>query len=150
MTPAKSRNLRNTLTGYYGVLQVTHLLTLAWAGLYFLRAGVMPFPAQPPAGGWNEQVIPFLLALGALDAAAAALGIWFAVQRVIMGKWRVTAGLISGTMALTSALVFAGGTYASGAWWEHPGGYLGMVTAFAPLLPLYLILIQDKRQDSRP
>jgi len=72
------------LAGYYGTLQTVHLLLLARAGLYLLSAGTVPFPALPPANGWSAQVIPFLLGMGALDGAAAGLGIFSAIS--LFGK----------------------------------------------------------------
>ena len=58
--------------GYYGILQSFHVLFLVRAGFILVKTGAIPFPAPPPELGWSTQVIPFLLAIGALDAAAGA------------------------------------------------------------------------------
>ncbi|MDZ7844528.1 MAG: hypothetical protein U5K99_06995 [Anaerolineales bacterium] len=134
---------KRILTVYYGLLQLAHLGTLTAAGLAFLKSGSMPFPAQPPTGGWADQALPFLLAMGGVDAAAAALGVWFVVKYLIADVWKWKIGVISITSALTSAVIFAAGTGASGAWLEHPLAYGGMVLVFAPLFILYYYLVRE-------
>lgn len=131
----------NLLTGYYGLLQISHLLTLIWAGSALLRTGQVPFPAQPPTGGWQAQALPFLLAMGVLDAAAAGLGVYFAFSWHIHGRWKARMGLVSTTMALTSAGIFAAGTGAAGVWLLYPLSYFGMLVLSLPAFPLFWILL---------
>ena len=125
------------LAGYYGILQTVHLLLLARAGLCLLSTGTVPFPALPPANGWSAQVIPFLLGMGALDGAAAGLGVFSAIS--LFGKNRFDSRLwmLSLEIALTSAMIFTAGTLASGAWNYHPAAYILLVIFFSPLFPLF-------------
>ena len=129
------------LAGYYGLLQISHLITLTWAGSVLFRTGQMPFPAQPPPGGWTDQALPYLLAMGVLDAAAAGLGIWFARSVILKEDPKLKIGLVSTTMALTSAGVFAVGTWAAGVWLRYPLSYFGMLVLSLPVFPLFWRLL---------
>lgn len=134
------------LMGYYGLLQLAHVITLIWAGSVRLQSGQMPFPAQPPPGGWHPQAFPFLLGMGVLDAGAAGLGLYF-IWHVLRGKqvdYRL--GLISLTMALTSAGVFAAGTWAAGVWQLYPVSYFGMLILSLPVFPLFRVVFLRIRE----
>ncbi len=122
--------------GYYGLLQISHLVFLVRAGIIYGTGGEIPFPAPPPPGGWTSEVIPFLLAMGALDGIAAFLGIYTAYFSVFRDKLLSKPLLVSLVMALTSAGVFAVGTIASGAWAAHPLAYGLLIVFFSPLFPL--------------
>jgi len=135
------------LAGYYGMLQISHLITLTWAGSVLFRTGQMPFPAQPPPGGWSAQALPYLLAMGILDAAAACLGICFAWSVISKGDLKLKIGLVSTTMALTSAGVFAVGTWAAGVWLRYPLSYFGMLLLSFPVFPLFWLLLTADQQQ---
>ena len=124
------------LAGYYGTLQTVHLLLLARAGLYLMSTGTVPFPALPPANGWSAQVIPFLLGMGALDGAAAGLGIFSAISLFGKKHFDYRFWMLSLVIAITSGLIFTAGTLASGAWNYHPAAYILLVIFFSPLFPL--------------
>lgn len=125
------------------MLQSTHLAALARASVIFLQTGSLPFPASPPAGGWSPQVMPFLFGLGAVDVLAILLGITFAALTLVGSRDVGRLGLLSLTIAISSAVVFAIGTISAAAWSAHPYEYGLMVALFAPLLPLYLSLLNS-------
>ncbi len=125
---------------YYALLQLFHLTFLIRAGFIYLSSNQIPFPAQPPAGGWQSQTIPFLIALGALDAIAAGLAL-FAGWRLIFGSvFSPDIWMISISIALTSAVIYCIGTLPSGAWGTNPLGYGIVVILFSPLTILGLDL----------
>lgn len=134
------------LTAYYGVLQLSHLVILGRTLVIYLQTDILPFPASPPAQGWSPQVIPFFFGMGAVDAVAAVMGISFAGLFLFMDRIRVTLGLVSLIIAMTSALIFAVGTIANGAWSAHTGEYLSMVVVFLPLIPLLFSLLRSISQ----
>ena len=101
----------------------------------------MPFPAPPPLSGWRPQATYFLGGMGIADGIAILLALYFAIQTLFYKRFIPLTGVISLTAAITSALVFAVGTAASGAWTAHPLGYALMGILFAPLLLLYRRLI---------
>jgi hypothetical protein len=142
----KTGGLRSVriLQGYYCLLQVAHLIFLSRAGLIVVTAGRYPFPASPPAGGWNDQVIPFLLAMGGLDAIAAALTLTAGYRKFFQQKSSERLWLLSLTAALTSALIFTAGTWVSGAWHANPWEYGLLVPFFTPLFILYGGLLRSK------
>ena len=125
------------LAGYYGILQTVHIFLLARAGLYLLSTGTVLFPALPPANGWSAQVIPFLLGMGALDGAAAGLGVFSAISLFGKKHFDSRIWILSLGIALTSAIIFTAGTLASGAWNYHPLAYILLVIFFSPLFPLF-------------
>jgi hypothetical protein len=132
------------LKGYYCLLQITHLFFLSRAGLIVVTAGRYPFPASPPVDGWNDQVIPFLIAMGGLDALAAALTLAAGYREFILDQSSTPMWLISLTAALTSALIFTAGTWIGGAWHANPWEYGLLVPFFTPLFVLYGLLVRSR------
>jgi len=137
----RDQMLKRYLTGYYGLLQITHLMVLGRASVIYAQSNVLPFPASPPPQGWSPQVIPFLFGLGAVDALAAGLGVYWAASSLLPHKrddkfW----GQISLCAAISSALVFAVGMIATGAWLNHPQEYFGMAVAFTPVVFLFFVI----------
>ncbi|MFO7944936.1 MAG: hypothetical protein R6U51_11620 [Anaerolineales bacterium] len=132
--------LKRYLTGYYGILQIIHLMILGRASVIYAQSKVLPFPASSPPQGWSPQVIPFLFGLGAVDALAAGLGVFWAASILLTHKrvdnlW----GQVSLCTAISSALVFAVGTIVTGAWLNHPREYYGMAVAFMPVVLLFFM-----------
>ncbi len=141
----KNNNFQRNLTIYYGVLQSAHLLTLIRAGLIILQTGELPFPAPSPTGGWTPQAMPFLVGMGVVDALAISLALVFVYQSIVRKNELPLIGIISMTIAIASAVLFAVGTFPSGAWSAHPLAYGLMVVLFAPVIPLYFMLLQTEK-----
>lgn len=104
---------------------------------------IMPFPILPPPGGWNNQVISFMLGLGITDSIAILLGIAFAYQACVKQKLNRRMGVISLTIFISGAIVFAIGTIPSGAWAINPIAYGVMVMLFLPIPVLYHWLLRS-------
>ena len=132
-----------TLIVYYGILQSLHLVVLVRAGVILLLQGRFPFPILPPPGGWDPQVIPFMLGLGTTDLAGILLGLCFVYRALIKGALYRRLGVISLTIFITGAIVFAVGTLPSGAWASHPFAYGLMAVLFAPTVILYTWLLRS-------
>ncbi|RLE05920.1 MAG: hypothetical protein DRJ13_01145 [Bacteroidetes bacterium] len=129
------------LVGFYGILQAMHLFFLGRAGYILLKTGRVPFPASPPPGGWNPAVLPFMMGMAAADVVAASLGIFFSSSLLIKKSFKPLVGIISLTIALSSAIVYLAGTLPAGAWDHNPMSYLIVVLAFSPIVPLYFLLM---------
>ena len=134
--------MRNLIL-YYGIIQCVHILMLTRAGIILILGNQVPFPILPPVNGWHSQTFPFLLGLAVIDLAAIIMGIIFTFQLVIKARINWLLGILSLTIAIASAIVFAIGTYASGAWNSHPISYWVMVLLFTPALFLYLQLLRS-------
>lgn len=132
------------LQGYYCLLQIAHLFFLSRAGWIVITEGRYPFPASPPAVGWNDQVIPFLIAMGGLDAVAAVLTLTAGYREFFQQNSSDMLWLLSLTAALTSALIFTTGTWFSGAWHANPWEYGLLVPFFTPLFILYGGVLRSK------
>lgn len=143
MNRTKYSRATQYLTGYYGILQSTHLLLLARAGWFLLQSRELPFPAPPPPGGWSASALPFLLGMGLVDLFAIVLGLIFVVNFLFRNESLLTLGLISVTAALASGMVYLIGTYPSGAWEANPAAYLAVLALFSPILPLYYLLLKQ-------
>ena len=131
------------LAGYYGILQSFHIFFLGRAGLTLLQTGIVPFPASPPPGGWAPSVLPFMMGMAAADLIAACLGIFFAFSLLAKGELKPLVGIISLTIALSSAIVYLFGTLPAGAWMHNPLSYLIVILAFSPIIPLYFLLVRE-------
>ena len=130
------------LLGYYALLQILHMLTLARAGILMLTGQESPFPILPPPGGWEAQTLPFMFGLGGMDVVAIILALIFAYQSLFKGKMIRRTGILSLTIAFTGAIIFAVGTFPSGAWAAHPFAYWIMVILFIPAGWLFIGLLR--------
>lgn len=126
---------------YFGILQTLHLLVLLRAGILLLTTTRIPFPVLPPSTDWQSQAWPFLLGLAGMDVIGILLGIIFTIKSQFKGLVDHKLGLISLTIFISGAIVFAVGTFPSGAWSQHLIAYGGMVLLFIPCLFLYFKLI---------
>lgn len=120
------------LIAYYALLQLLHLATLARAGILILSGYRAPFPILPPPGGWEPQTLPFMLGLAGMDIIAIILALIFAYQSLIKKYFSRRTGILSLVIAFTGAIVFAAGTFPTGAWDAHPFAYWVMVVLFIP------------------
>jgi len=127
---------------YYAILQLCHLTLLMRGTFMYLSGRQIPFPAQPPVGGWAIETIPFLLGMGAVDALAAGLAIYGGWSLIARGEFLVKLWVISLTIALVSAIVYCFGTFPSGAWGANPLGYGILAIVFAPLFVFYVCLMR--------
>lgn len=132
------------LIAYYGILQSLHLLVLIRAGYMLLQGEPAPFPILPPPGGWEEQTMPFMLGLAGMDVLGIFLGIFYSYQTISISKHHRLLGIISLTIFISGAIIFAAGTFPSGAWASHPFAYGAMVTLFTPVPILYVKLLKSK------
>lgn len=107
-----------------------------------LFRGIYPFPILPPPAGWDSQAIPFMLGLGLTDAVGILLGMSFSYQAYLKGKFSPMLGIFSLTIFITGAIVFAFGTFPSGAWAAHSIAYGIMVVLFIPTIILYAQLLR--------
>jgi hypothetical protein len=129
------------LVAYYGLIEVVHSIVLVRAGLELLASGSVGFPAPPPPGGWSPQATHFLIATGVMDGVNIVLALLFVYGFFRRPEWLLLPWLGAVTLTATaySALVFAYGTIASGAWAHHPGVYLTMTAVFIPVIFLILL-----------
>lgn len=137
----KLNKIYKWLIAYYGILQSLHILTLARAGGILFFSQLTPFPILPPVGGWSSQTMPFLYGLAGIDVIGILLGIIFAWRHLFKKNFKPILGLVSLTIFISGAVVFAAGTFPTGAWSAHPLSYWLMVLLFAPIIPLYIKII---------
>lgn len=129
------------LVAYYGLIEVVHSIVLVRAGVEFLGSGSVGFPAPPPPGGWSPQATHFLIATGVVDGVNIVLALLFVYSTFRRPGWRLLPWLGAVTLTATaySALVFAYGTIASGAWAHHPAAYLAVTAVFIPVVFLIVL-----------
>ncbi|MDY6874558.1 MAG: hypothetical protein SVR81_11500, partial [Chloroflexota bacterium] len=106
------------------------------------------FPILPPPEGWSAQAMAFLYGLAGVDLIGIVLGILFAIQNTFHQHFNPRLGLISLTVFISGAAVFAAGTFPGGAWRAHPAAYLIMVILFAPSALLYFRLLNEPATDN--
>lgn len=127
------------LVGYYGFIQVAHIIAIARAAIVLGVSQTITFPAPPPPGGWSPQTNHFLIAMGAADAVNAVVALVFVYGYFAGARWRVWLGTLSLAISAYSAVIFAYGTIASGAWAHHPAGYLSITMVFIPVAVLMIL-----------
>jgi hypothetical protein len=131
--------LARLLVAYYGVVEVAHAIALARAGIQLMATGTIGFPALPPPEGWSIQVVPFLVGTGAVDAVNVVVAFAFVYGYFTKARWRWGLGTVTLTVTAYSAIIFAFGTIASGAWGHNPVGYLSIAAVFAPVVMLMVL-----------
>ena len=82
-----------------------------------------------------------MLGLGFTDTISILLGILFSYQAIFKDRLNRRLGVISLTAFITGAVVFAFGTFPTGAWAAHPFAYGIMVVLFLPSIWLYIWLL---------
>ena len=132
------------LVGYFGFIQIIHLLTLILAGVQLLHTGTVGFPAPPPNDGWPTSEIPFLLAMGFTDAILIIISEIFVLGFFKQKAWAMKIGLVALSGSMATALVFALATIPSGAWCLHPVAYGGMGVLFIPYVILFIQILKQK------
>ena len=130
------------LSYYYSILQLCHLIFLSRAGFIYLSGGQIPFPAQPPPGGWASETIPFLLGMGAVDAFAAGMALYAGWILITKAVFEEKIWVLSLNIAISSAIVFCFGTIPTGTWGANSVGYGILGVVFAPLPFYYAYLMR--------
>ncbi len=137
-----SRRIR-ILAACYGLYQAVHV-PVNVRGLYLLgRRRDIDFPAPPPPGGWNGQVIDFFTGMASVDLVVALLSLVFVWGLFTARRWAPALGLVCLTASVYAAVLFDYATYAAGAW-RGPalGAYLFINVAFLPAVWLYAELLR--------
>ena len=133
------------LIAWFGTVQTLHLLALGRAIIIYSRTAILPFPALPPENGWSAQAEHFLIGNGIIDAMNTILSLAFVYGYFKLKSWAPKAGIISLTVLLYSALIFAYGTINAGAWSAHTFAYWSMVILYVPIFILTIHIFLNKR-----
>jgi hypothetical protein len=128
------------LVAYYGLLQMVHLIVLAFGLVYYLRRGTIGFPAPAPPAGWSDQAEVFLLGNGFLDAIIAVAALVYVIAYFKKIPWSRFLGISCLTASLCSGIFFVSGTVLSGAWNAHPVNYIALFLVFTPMVPLFVLV----------
>lgn len=139
-----TKRTEKALVVWFGIVQSLHLVVLARALIIFSRTTELPFPALPPPQGWSPQAEHFLIGNGIIDAVNIFLSLIFVYVFFKSKPWALKTGLISLTVLLYSALIFAYGTIRAGAWSEHPFAYCSMAVLYIPIFLLTVYFYTEK------
>jgi hypothetical protein len=126
---------------YYGLLQTAHLTSLIISGVRWLSEGDLGILALPPDGGWSDQAVHLLLSIGLVDFFVAIGALVFVVYYIRRREAAVVLGSVTLSGTIYSAVVYAYGAVASGAWVENPLPYSIIAILFAPALMLAVLFI---------
>jgi hypothetical protein len=129
-------SLAKILVGYYGTIQVLHLVAIGRATVILGQTDALGFPAPPPQGGWDEQARYFFVGVGAIDALNVLVALVFLYGFFRCTSWRGWVGTLTLTVSLYSAILFAFATPPTGAWAHRPIEYLVIVLAYLPVVVL--------------
>jgi hypothetical protein len=135
------RPFAKLLVVYFGLIEIAHSIALAQAAVRLALTGTIPFPAPPPPGGWSAQVRPFLISMGALDAANVVLALAFVYGYFAGARWRWCVGAVSLTVATYSAVLYAFGAVFSGAWAHNAAAYWSVAVAYSPVAVLTILYV---------
>ena len=132
----KNKSFYTILITWFGFIQGLHFLALLRAMIIYSKTALLPFPALPPVNGWSAQAEYFLIGNGIIDALNIILSLTFAYGYFKSKAWAWKAGLISLTILLYSAAIFAYATINADAWSAHPFAYWSMAILYAPIFIL--------------
>ena len=127
------------LVAWYGLYQIGHIVVNI-RGLIQLSQGGIDFPALPPPGGWDLQVIPFFTAMASLDALNAFLSLIYVAGSFRKAAWQNWLGTLTLTISIYAAMLFNLATYQNGAWvGSSLTGYLFINLTFLPVVFLFVL-----------
>jgi hypothetical protein len=135
----QSSTFTKILVAYCGLIQSAHILALTRSYTLLRQSGEITFLAQPPSGGWSLQAEHFLISLGAIDFVNALLVLVFVYGYFSRARWWYWLGTVTLTVSIITALVYAYGTIASGAWGGNLVEYLILLVLFTPVGVLYIL-----------
>ena len=132
----KNKSFYTILITWFGFIQGLHFLALLRAMIIYSKTALLPFPALPPVNGWSAQAEYFLIGNGIIDALNIILSLTFVYGYFKSKAWAWKAGLISLTILLYSAAIFAYATINADAWSAHPFAYWSMAILYTPIFIL--------------
>ncbi|NQV37436.1 MAG: hypothetical protein HQ509_05445 [Candidatus Marinimicrobia bacterium] len=128
--------LTQYLSLYVGFIQLVHFTLLCVSGYHYIKYNTIELLAPPPAQGWSQQAIYFLLGCGIIDAILVLFTLYFVYMYLFLGVLKRTLGITLFSGSTITALIFGIGTLPSGAWSFHPLSYWIMVGLFVPFIVL--------------
>jgi hypothetical protein len=100
----------------FGLYQVGHLLSNLRGAFIFFGRGELPFPAMPPPGGFDPQLVSAYLDMAVMDSTVAVISLVF-VWGYFTGKpWRLWLGSMTLTLSFYAGILFNLTVYQAGAW----------------------------------
>ena len=131
------------LVASFALYQTGHLLSNIVGAFTFFRRGEIPFPALPPPGGFDPQLVSTYVDMAVMDSLNAVASLVF-VWGYFSGKpWRLWLGAITLTLSVYAAVLFNLSTYQTGAWMgENLWSYLIINITYIPVVVLYIQVIR--------
>jgi hypothetical protein len=127
----------------FGLYQTAHLLSNIRGSFVFFGRGELPFPALPPAGGFDPHLIFAYVDMAFMDSFNALVSLVF-VWGYFTGKpWRLWLGTITLTLSFYAGILFNLTAYQAGAW---AGGnlpwYLLVNITYIPVAVLWVLVMR--------
>lgn len=139
----KDDRLTRFLVLAFGLYQVGHLLSNLRGAFVFFGRGELPFPALPPPGGFEPQLVSAYLDMAVMDSINAVISLVF-VWGYFTGKpWRLWLGSITLTLSFYAGILFNLTALQAGAWaGENLIAYLLINITYLPVVVLWIQVLR--------
>jgi hypothetical protein len=126
----------------FGLYQTAHLLSNIRGAFVFFGRGELPFPALPPAGGFNPHLIAAYIDMAAMDSLNALASLVFVWSYFTQKSWRLWLGTITLTLSVYAGILFNLTDYQAGAWaGDNLFAYLLVNVTYLPVFALWLLVL---------
>ena len=127
----------------FGLYQVGHLLSNLRGAFVFFGRGQLPFPALPPPGGFDSNLISTYLDMAVIDSFNAIISLVFVWGYFTRKPWRLWLGGITITLSVYAAILFNLTAYQAGAWTgDNLISYLLINITYLPVVALWVQVLR--------
>ncbi|HKJ26517.1 MAG TPA: hypothetical protein VJ965_02675 [Anaerolineales bacterium] len=138
----KDDKLTRALVLAFGLYQTAHLLSNIRGAFVYFGQGRLPFPALPPAGGFDPHLVTAYVDMAFMDSFNAMVSFVFIWGYFSRKPWRLWLGSITLTLSLYAGILFNLSAYQTGAWsGGNLPGYLLVNLTYIPVAVLWGIVM---------
>ena len=135
----KDDRLTKFLVLAFGLYQTGHLLSNLRGAFIFFGRGKLPFPALPPPGGFDPQLVSAYLDMAVMDSSVAVISLVFVWGYFTRKPWRLWLGSMTLTLSFYAGILFNLTAYQAGAWTgDNLILYLLINIGYLPVLILWI------------
>lgn len=138
----KDDKFTKSLVLAFGLYQIAHLFSNFRGAFLYFGQGKLPFPAMPPAGGFDQHLINAYVDMAFMDSLNALVSLVFVWGYFTKKPWRLWLGGITLTLSVYAGILYNLSAFQAGAWaGDNLPGYLLVNITYLPVAVLWLLVL---------